>query len=191
MENICQNNDNGNVFSQNIEPRFNTFKNKIIELAHKNNITFNEDVFMDTIVRCMNTFSQINATDNDVDNYFWIAFKQNSHSNFSRNKFRNTINFEDVGDSFFNEEYNADIDEMVDLIENEVKQKFGAVICEAWKLHICNGLTYAELEENGYKGLNLHNEFRQIKRHICNKLIHKNNKLRMLLNDNGYLNKLR
>ena len=33
----------------------------------KNNIEFNEDVFMDTIVRCMSTFSKENATNVDVN----------------------------------------------------------------------------------------------------------------------------
>ena len=29
-----------------------------------------------------------------------------------------------------------------------------------WILHVCYDYTYAELEQRGYEGLNLHNEFR-------------------------------
>lgn len=186
MENSCSNSD-VNVFFHNIEPRFKTFKSKIKKLAHKNNIEFDEDVFMDTIIRCSATFSKENPSDEDIDIYFWTAFKQNNFSIFSRNKFRNTINFDDFGDGIINEEYNTDIDEIVDLIKNEVKNKFGDVIYDAWILHVCNNYTYSELEENGYEGLNLHNEFRQIKRHICQKFVSKDKKLRMLLVENNFI----
>lgn len=158
-----------------------------MKLANKNKLTFNEDVFMDTIIRCMETFSVENATDMDVDNYFWKAFKQNSFSNFSRNKFRDTVNLDDFGDNLIDEDYNTDIDEIVDLIKNEVKNEFGETIYNAWILHICNGHTYTELEENGYDGLNLHNEFRQIKRHISNQFVKKNSKLRRLLTENNFI----
>ena len=186
MEDICLNN-NVNMFFHNVEPRFETFKATIVERAEKNHITFDEDVFMDTIIKCMKTFSTPDATDKDVDNYFWIAFKQNIFSKFSRNKFHNTVNFDDFGDVTINEEYNADIDEIVDLIKNEVIRKFSKDIYDAWVLHICHGYTYSELNECGYEGLNLHNEFRQIKRYILRKFVHKNKNLRMLLDENGFL----
>lgn len=179
---------NVNLFFHNIEPRFNKFKSKIKKLAHNNNIIFDEDVFMDTLIKCMSTFSTENASDVDIDNYFWKSFKQNSFTNFSRDKFRNTVNFDDFGDNILIDEYNADIDEIVDLIKNEVKDKFGDDIYSAWILHVCNDYTYTELEENGYEGLNLHNEFRQIKRYICQKLINKNKKLKMLLVENNLFN---
>lgn len=186
MKEICLN-ANANIFFRSVEPRFNSFKEKMVKLANKNKITFNEDVFMDTIIRCMETFSTENATDLDVDNYFWKAFKQNSFSNFSRNKFRDSVNLDNIGDNLIDEEYNADIDEIVDLIKHEVKNEFGETIYNAWILHVCNGFTYAELEENGYDGLNLHNEFRQIKRHISNQFIKKNTKLKRLLIENNFI----
>ena len=186
MGNICFNNK-VNAFFHNVEPRFESFKKKIKKLSNKNDIIFDEDVFMDTIIRCMETFSTENASDSDVDNYFWIAFKQNSFSNFSRNKFRNTVNFDEYGDNVFDDDYNSDIDEIVDLIKNEVNDKFGEEIYQAWMLHICDGYTYEELEQYGYKGLNLHNEFRQIKRYISQKFVNKNANLKRLLRENNFL----
>jgi hypothetical protein len=186
MKNVDRN-SNANAFFRNLEPRFKSFKANIKKLAHKNKINFNEDVFMDTLIKCSNTFPNESATNKDVDNYFWIAFKQNSFSNFSRNKFSNTIKFDDFGDNILNDEYNFDIDEIVDLIKNEVKDKFGDEIYNSWILHVCNGYTYSELEKYGYEGLNLHNEFRQIKRYICQKFVNKNKKLKMLLVDNNLL----
>jgi hypothetical protein len=186
MENICLN-AQVNKFFHAVGPNFDVFKRKMEQRAKKNNIHFDEDVFMDTVLRCMNTFPTENATTIDIDNYFWRAFKQNSFSNFSRNKFRDTINLDEFGDDIIDEEYNADIDEIVDLIKAEVKNEFGHQIYDAWLLHVCNDYTYTELEKNGYKGLNLHNEFRQIKRHICNKFVKNNNKLKTLLIENNFM----
>lgn len=187
MRNICLNNNDVNVFLHNIEPRFNAFREKIIKMASKNNVPFDDDVFMDTIITCTKTFSNQNATDNDVDNYFWVAFKQNSFSTFSINKFRNTVNFDDFGDDIIDDDYNADIDEIVDLIKSEVKNKFGDNIYEAWLLHVCSGYTYTELDKCGYEGLNLHNEFRQIKRFISNKVIQNNKRFKTLLIENNLI----
>ena len=166
---------------------FKSFKEKIMKRSAANNIEFNEDVFMDTIVRCLTTFSKEDATNIDVEHYFWRAFKQNSFSYFSRNKFKDSIDVEIFGDGILNTEYNADIDEIVDLLKNEVEKEFGSQICDAWILHICYGYTYTELEQRGYEGLNLHNEFRQIKRHIFNKVVKENNKLKTLLKDNNLI----
>ena len=185
MENIYSD-DNANIFFRNIEPRFNSFKKKIIKLAKKNDIVFDDDVFMDTLIKCQETFINKDATDIDVDLYFWVAFKQNSFSNFSRNKFRDTVNFDNFEDQIFDEEYNSDIDKIVDLIKNEVKNKFDKEIYDAWLLHVCDGYTYIELEENGYKGLNLHNEFRQIKRYI-QKISNNSNSLKRLLRENNFI----
>ena len=186
MENVSIN-TNSNTFIRNLEPRFKSFKAKIKKLAHKNKIIFDEDVFMDTLIKCMDTFQNERASNDDIDNYFWASFKKNSFSNFSRDKFRNTINFDDFGDNILNDEYNFEIDEIVVLIKSEVKSKFGDDIYNAWILHTCNDYTYSELEKNGYEGLNLHNEFRQIKRYICQKLINKNKQLKTLLIENNFL----
>lgn len=186
MENNCFN-DETNIFFRNVEPRFEPFKKNIKKMATQNNIMFDEDVFMDTIIRCATTFSNKNATNKDIDMYFWMAFKQNSFSKFSRNKLRDTVSFDNIDINIFNENYNSDIDNILDLIKDEVINKFGENIYNAWILHICNEYTYTQLEENGYKGLNLHNDFRQIKRFIKQKLIKNNKILKELLRENNFI----
>lgn len=173
----------GNVFLKKIETRFKTFKNKIEKLSYKNNIGFDEDVFMDSILRCTETFKNENATDIDVDNYFWKAYKQNMISSCTRDKFKNSVSLDKIEDDSNDCVYSDDIDEIVEIIKKEVKENFGDKILEAWLLHICNGLTYEELKCE-YAGLNLHNEFRQIKRHITQKYVNKNPKLKRLLSEN-------
>ena len=188
MEKTNLNDDNVNAFFNNVTPRFNSFKKNIERMEKESNIFFDEDVFMDTIIKCSDTFNKQDATNLDVDHYFWIAYKQNSFSNFSRNKFRDTVNLDDFGDSIFeDDDYNADVDEIIGLIKNEVKNKFGEQIYNAWILHVGYDYTYQELELCGYKGLNLHNEFRQIKRYICQKFVNENKTFKRLLKENNFI----
>jgi hypothetical protein len=186
MEEKCVN-CNVNFFFKNVESRFDSFKKKIEKLSQKQGIVFDEDIFMDTIVKCMTTFSNGNANDNDVDYYFWVAYKQNIISFHTRNKFKNTLNFDDIEGDIVDTDYNSDIDEIVSLIKDEIKKDFGEKTLSAWILHVCSGYTYNELKECGYDDLNLHNEFRQIKRHILQKYITKNLKLKQLLIENNFI----
>ena len=187
MEKTNLNDKHVNVFFNNVEPRFNEFKKTIERMARESNMFFDEDVFMDTIIKCASTFSNQNATDSDVNHYFWVAYKQNSFSNFSRNKFRDTVNLDDFGDTILDDDYNVDVDEIIDLIENEVRNKFGEQIYKAWILHVCYDYTYKELDICGYKGLNLHNAFRQIKRYICQKFANENKTFNRLLKENNFI----
>ena len=180
---------NANVdnFLHNVSPNFKLFKDKMEGRARKNKIPFSEDVFMDTLLKCAMAFSKENASNIDIDNYFWKAFKYNSFSYFTRDKFRDNINLDDFEDDIIDEEYNPDIDEIVDLIKQEVKKEFGPQIYDAWLLHVCNNYTYDELKRCGYEGLNLHNEFRQIKRYICQKFANENKTFNRLLKENNFI----
>jgi hypothetical protein len=175
-----------NIFFNKIENRFESFKNKIAKLSYKNNIGFDEDVFMDSILRCTETFKNENATEIDVDNYFWKAYKQNMISSCTRDKFKDFVPLDKIKDDSNDCVYSDDIDEIVKIITKEVKENFGDKILDAWLLHICNGVTYEELECE-YAGLNLHNEFRQIKRHITQKYVKNNPKLKRLLSENNLI----
>lgn len=178
----------GNVFFKNIESRFKRFKSKIKKISHKNKIEFDEDVFMDSIIRCSETFKKENATDDDIDNYFWKAYKQNIFSSYTRDKFKNSVLIDDFEENDNVCEYCVDIDEIVEIIKKEVHEHFGDKIFDAWLLHICNGLTYEELESDcEYAGLDLHNQFRQIKRYITQKYVNKNLDLKRLLRENNII----
>lgn len=158
-----------------------------MRLCTQNHYVFDEDIFMNTLIRCMSTFTKDNMTNTEVDKYFWTAFRQNMLSSITRDKFKNKVNIETIPDTFIDTEYNFAIDEIMGIIEKTVVEEFGQNVYDAWKLHICEKYTYEELEQMGYKGLNLHNEFRQIKRYIKGKLISKNSHLKTLLVENNFL----
>lgn len=178
-------NAQANVFARSVEPRFKSFMGKIKKMAKKNNIDFDEDVFMDTVLKCIDTFPTENATDVDVDNYFWISFKQNSISATTRNKFRNTIDIDDA-DDIIDVQYNEDIDIIVDTIRDAVRIEFGEELYNAWILHVCEKYTYKDLSDCGYGHLNLHNAFKKIKRYVLNKVVNKNVALKTMLDENNF-----
>lgn len=172
-----------NPFFANIELRFDAFKEKMIKLARKNKLDFDEDVFMDTILKCMKTFENKVTDNNEVDKYFWTAFRQNMSSSKSRNKFKDNVQIETMVNRLDEDGYNADIDELVAIIENEIRQEFSDDVYEAWYLHICENKTYKQLEALGY-GNGLHNDFKYIKIYITNKLIKKNINFKRLAQEN-------
>lgn len=173
-------------FNDYINSSFNELKKKIENKSKKENFAFNEDIFMDTIVKCLTNWPKNKRNKTDIENYFWRAYKQNQCSLFSRDKLRNIIDIDECDDDVIDEEYNSDIDEINEIIRDEIVKKFGQKIYDAWLLHVCNNYKYTELNNNGYNGVNFHNEFRQIKRHL-DKLIKTNGKLKRLLYENDLI----
>lgn len=160
-----------NPFFVNIEPRFDSFKEKMHKMASKNHLEFNDDVFMDTIIRCMSTFTNENPRDVDVDKYFWVSYKQNLLNHIKRNKFRNKTDITSANDLLDDDIYNNDIDVLAGMTEQAIKDEFGDRVFEAWRLHVCEDLTYKEIARLGYDDINCHNEFREIKRFITGKYL--------------------
>ena len=174
-----------NIFARSVSVRFKSFEDKIKKMANANNIEFCEDVFMDTVVKCMDTFPTMEPKESDIDNYFWVAFKQNSISATTRNKFRNAIDIDDA-DDIEDVQYNEDIDTIADVINDAIKSEFGEELYRAWNLHVCENYTYTDLNDCGYGHLNLHNAFKKIKRYVHNKVIAKNVDLKIMLEVNNF-----
>ena len=174
-----------NPFFTNVEPRFNSFKEKMQKMASKNHIEFNDDVFMDTMIRCMNTFMNESPRNSDVDKYFWVSYKQNLSNSITRNKFKNMTNVSELGDILDDEHYNEEIDTLAEITENAIREHFGDRVFEAWKLHVCDDLTYKEIASLGYDDLNLHNEFREIKRYMTGKYLKQNPEFTKLAKENN------
>jgi hypothetical protein len=78
-------------------------------------------------------------------------------------------------------EYNA----KTDMCENAIREHFGDRVFEAWKLHVCDNLTYKEINKLGYEDLNLHNEFREIKRYMTGKFLKNNMQFTNLAKENN------
>lgn len=176
-----------NLFFRNVEPRFEAFKQNICAIARKSGIEFDEDIFMETIIKCMKTFSTENATNTDVDRYFWKAFKLNTFTKATRNKQIHFVDIDTILDMPDEEPYNDDIDTMAEMVEVEVRRKYGDRVYEAWRHHICDDKTYKELEEMGYVGMNLHDTFRNIKNYLKGDFLKKNTYFKTLAVENNLI----
>lgn len=175
MEHKLKDSSNGNCFFRNIEKRFDLFKNKMKILCSEKHIVFDEDVFMDTIIRCSKTFRKEGVTNIDVDKYFWKSYKHNCYSKKSRDKFSDVVEIDDIVDVDeieFDRDYddvnNSYYSEVIDRIKSSIKKHFGERIYNAWILHVCDDYTYEHLNMCGYKDINLHNEFKKVKIYIRN-----------------------
>lgn len=174
------------TFTEYTKSNFNELKKRIENRCKKEKYTFDEDMFMDTVVKCLTNCPKNKTSKVDIENYFWKAFKQNLLSKLSRDKYRDLIDFDDCDDDIIDEEYNEDIDKINEILKNAIITEFSQEIYDAWLLHVCNNYKYTELENNGYKGINFHNEFRQIKRYV-DKMIKNNSTLKRLLYENDLI----
>ena len=120
-----------NPFFTNVEKRFDIFKTKICKMAQKAKIGFDEDIFMDTLVKCMHTFSNPNPTDDDVDRYFWSAYKRNSYNSITRDRIRNRVDIDTLPEAIDEGDYNENIDNIVSIIEEEVRTREDSVDIDA------------------------------------------------------------
>ena len=175
-----------NAFFKNIESRFEEFKLKIIKYSKSCKIDFDEDIFMDTILYCAETCPEECYTNDKIDNYFWVSYKQNIINAKYRNKFSDAVDIDDIDDNIIDTEYNDDIDYIVDIIKDDIEKKFGKDICDAWVLGVCEGWSDSELESIGYRIPNITAIFNKVDSYVKS-LTKANAKLKRLLSENNFI----
>lgn len=163
MEN---NNNNNNTFINVIGKHFNEIKTKFMKQIQSLGFTFDNDVFSDTMIKCNDKYTKKNATDEEMINYFWGAFKMNTlrEFNYSRNKYREDISavtenddIEDVTDNIY---YEDDYEKVSNMIIDE----FGLDLYKLFCLH-ANGMKYKDLVKT-IDPRELHYKFKQIREYV-------------------------
>lgn len=175
------------MFTNYVESNFNKLLKKVQNKSKQEKLAFDEDVFMDTIVKCLTSIDNNIITDSDMEKYFWKAYKCNVLSKLSKEGFKDVLQIDELNDDdVADEEYNEDIDKIINTISLKIKQKFGVKMYDAWILHVCHDYTYNELEKQGFDATVLHNKFRQIKRYLEKSI--KNDKCFItLLKENNFI----
>jgi ribosomal protein S8 len=176
------------TFANYVESNFNKLLRKVQNKSKQEKLAFDEDAFMDTIVKCLTSIDNNIITDSDIEKYFWKAYKRNVLSKLSKEGFKDVLQIDELNedDDVADEEYNEDVDKIIDTISFKIKQEFGVEIYDAWILHVCHDYTYKELEKQGFNATVLHNEFRQIKRYLEKSM--KNDKCFItLLKENNFI----
>lgn len=172
-------------FFDNVGPRFDTFKKNMMKCSVANKIPFDEDVFMDTILSCAEVCPEDCTTSEDIDNYFWISYKQNVYN--SKRRFTNDskVDMNAAEDELIWVSYNGDIDCLYEAIQDHLEDEFGYDIATAWMLHMCDGYSIGDLKAMGYNIPNPTGTFRKVKAYV-EKLSEIDNDFRVMLKNNNY-----
>lgn len=142
-----------------IANNFKTIKTKFELQIRRVGLSFDEDIFSDTILKCNEKLKNSNINDKEMLYYFWMAFKNNTlrEIGYLRNNTTDQIP-EDIIDE--NEE-NVDL---FDVVSKLIIDEFGEEIYQLFSLH-ANGMTYDEIYKMTKKE-NLKYTFRKVREYI-------------------------
>ena len=143
---------------------FKTIKNKFELHIKRVGLSFDEDIFSDTILKCNEKLKESNINDKEMLYYFWMAFKNNTlrEIGYIRNNTTDQIP-EDIID-----EYDDEKIDLFDVVTKLIIDEFGEEIYQLFSLH-ANGMTYEELYKITKKE-NLKYIFRKVREYVRRKI---------------------
>lgn len=143
---------------------FKTIKNKFELQIKRVGLSFDEDIFSDTILKCNEKLKESNINDKEMLYYFWMAFKNNTlrEIGYIRNNTTDQIP-EDIID-----EYDDEKIDLFDVVTKLIIEEFGEEIYQLFSLH-ANGMTYEELYKITKKE-NLKYIFRKVREYVRGKI---------------------
>ena len=143
---------------------FKTIKNKFELQIKRVGLSFDEDIFSDTILKCNEKLKESNINDKEMLYYFWMAFKNNTlrEIGYIRNNTTEQIP-EDIID-----EYDDEKIDLFDVVTKLIIDEFGEEIYQLFSLH-ANGMTYEELYKITKKE-NLKYIFRKVREYVRGKI---------------------
>lgn len=152
--------DSSSNFMESISNQFNSIKEDFKCKITRIGLSFNEDIFSDTIIKCNIKLKDKNCNQKDMISYFWQAFKNNTLRElyYSRNKLTDELTI-DIKDEIYNLN-NIDFDKVSQMIID----KFGCELYQLFVLH-ANGTSYEQLDKMTHI-YNLKYRFRCIRKYI-------------------------
>jgi hypothetical protein len=138
-------------FNDVIAENFNKIKSDFEKKSYTQFEDFDEDLFMDTYLRCADALKGKEMTKNEYIKYYWAAY-----ANRFKTDRADAMKFVRLDDpnreqaiSLYSH-YNINVDITCEEIIKNVKLKFGDYYANAWLLHVSEDKTYKELESLGY-----------------------------------------
>lgn len=159
-------------------------KNNFKCASSKNSIKFDDDIFIDTYLKCEESLKKHQLNDEaNIIRYFWVSYFNNMKKSFRTSKYRQPLlelneNY-DIEDTI----YDSKKYDLCDIINEEIIGKFGNDSHKLWILHFIEGKTYDELVNMGYNEINFHNLFRQINHYVKVSLPKQNPKIKKLIEE--------
>lgn len=141
-----------NGFSDAIAENFNKIRKDFEKKSYSLFEEFDEDLFMDTYIKCSDKLRGKEMSKDEYIKYYWISYVNGFKTIKSESV--NTISIDDPNREHIislYSPYNIGIDITCETIIKNVRMKFGDYYTDAWLLHTSEDKTYKELEELGYK----------------------------------------
>lgn len=163
-----------------VNEHYKEIKKSFILNVSKLKMSFDEDIFHDTIIKCGEVYKDDTKDYKKVKAYLWVSYKTNLINKLERTKrmesFEELTNFDII-----DEEYIPEMDEMMDIVQYELYQEFEADVVNIWFKHILENKDYNELEaESGIH--NIHYQFKKIRKYIRYELPKKNRRFKEIMN---------
>lgn len=145
-----------------VEDRFEDLKEECIRNTKRKGVEFDEDLWMDTYIKCAETLGDRDMSISEVSSYFWTSYWNGW---LNRQKKQQPILVDEIDDNMIDEPYDLDMDLAYGRICIDLIEKFGVEKAEAFINHIGWELSYKELEEMGYK-MKFNSDFKRMMRWI-------------------------
>ena len=166
-----------------LEKRFHEIIFNFQKASRKNGIVFNEDIFMDTYIKCSKKLNDKNMNETQIIQYFWTAFVNNTKKSYRDKKTHIDIDeYEEILD-IIDEPYDDRRCKVYDIITKYVEDNFTKEEYKTWFLHFVENKSYNDLINMGYNNINFHNVFRNINNHIKNNLPKENKEYKEIINE--------
>lgn len=160
------------TFLDMVSKNYDSIRKMLIINSLKLKVSFDEDLFHDTLLKCSRSYKDDINNINKIKNYIWVAFRKNTSKALVRKKVLENI--DDLQDfDIIDEDYIVEMDELYDIIKEELIAEFGEEITDLWFRHVGLEETYDVLEaESGIK--NIHYQFKKIRKYIREEILTKN-----------------
>lgn len=163
-----------NYFNELVVKDFYVLKTKFQTKLKTMGLEFDEDLFVDTMLKCDKALINKDLPKHDLLKYWWVSYC----NEVKRNKNIVYIDINDDIDSC-DEMYEDIVDDIYNFVIKELNNNFDNTVIDAWINHICHNKSYKELIEMGYN-YKFNNEFKKITRFIKNKILKTNKEFDVL-----------
>jgi hypothetical protein len=178
-----------------MEKDFHNIKTKFKRASLKNGIIFDEDIFIDTYLKCCDYLKDTNMDEKQIIQYYWVSFVNNTKKEAKKKIYKVEETY--IEDSLQNDDDSEYINELeiidetyddrryrvYDFIIDYVKNNFDEQSFKSWYLHFVNNIDYEKLKSMGYTNINFHNVFRNINNAIKNKLPKENKEYKTIIKE--------
>lgn len=152
--------------------RFREIKRNFQRASFRNGFKFDEDVFIDTYIKCCEHLKNTDMDEKQLIQYYWVSFVNNMKKEYRQKFYRiEEVEIKDEEEiEIIDENYDDRREKVYDYIISHVKENFDNDSFKMWYLHFAENKDYEDLKNMGYIDTNFHNLFRNINNSIKNKL---------------------